>query len=487
VTVDRDPDRGSGRRGLKRGQVGGTLQAMRFRVVAACLAFSGIAYAQPGATPPSAPPDPYGPQLPPGARKPAPAPVAPVGPSPAPPGDAPVLPTPNPDNDPVLAEQIAQSLVHRAQELFDARVYVDAKQLAVEALVKSPKGAAAEHAKYLIKKINDQLGIDDTVPANPEGVDLTPFSDRKPLPKELPPAAELPRASRLSTSVHAGLYLGLIGTTVGAFFSDESPARGAVPAGLATGAAGAVFVPPLIDKLKWNEAQIRTAGSGSVWGGVIGGLFGDIAKKRNTTSREVLVGASVGATAGGVAGALLARDNNYTPGDIALVDTFAGMGAVGGLTLGMLMQPVETEAYAVNSALGAAGGIVVGLIAAPQTNTTPRRMARVAAAAAIGGAAPFLLYAGIHDGSATGDERAVGALSSIGLVAGAYVGFRMTRGMDADQDRSPRKKSDEDAPPSLIGRSSSGAWQLGAPAIAPLSRQLAPQPGMAMSLLGGTF
>lgn len=469
--------------------MGGTLNPMRLRVVAACLAFSGIAYAQPGATPPSAPQDPYGPQLPPGARKPPPAPpIAPVGPSPAP-GNAPVLPTPNPDNDPVLAEQVAQSLVHRAQELFDARVYVDAKQLAVEALVKSPKGAAAEHAKYLIKKINDQLGIDDpvTTKPNPDGVDLTPFSDRKPPPKELPPAPEQPRASRLSTSVHAGLYLGLIGTTVGSFFSDESPARGAVPAGLATGAAGAVFLPKLIDKLSWNEAQIRTAGSGSVWGGVIGGLFGDIAKKRNTTSRQVLVGASVGATAGGVAGALLARDNNYTPGDIALVDTFAGMGAVGGLTLGMLMQPVETEAYSVNSALGAAGGIVVGLLAAPQTSTTPRRMARVAAAAAIGGAVPFLLYAGIHDGSKTSDERAVGALSSIGLVAGAYVGFRMTRGMDADLDRSPRKKSDEDAPPSLIGRSSSGAWELGAPAIAPLSRQLAPQPGMAMSLLGGTF
>ncbi len=483
------------RGGLKRGQVGGTLDVMRLRVVATCLAFSGIAYAQPGATSPSAPQDPYGPQLPPGVAKPPPArpPVgpAPVGPAPvgnAPPGNAPILPTPNPD-DPVLGEQVAQSLVHRAQELYDARVYADAKQLAVEALVKSPKGAAAEHARYLIKKINDQLGIDDTSSAkpNPDGVDLTPFSDRKPPAKEVPPAPEQRRASKTSTSVHAGLYLGLIGTTIGAFFSDESPARGAVPAGLATGAAGAVFLPQLVDKLHWNEAQLRTTGSASVWGGVIGGLFGDIAKKRNTTSRQVLVGASVGATAGGVAGALLARDNNYTPGDIALVDTFAGMGAVGGLTLGMLMQPVESEAYSVNAALGAAGGTVVGLVAAPQTNTTPRRMARVAAVAAIGGAAPFLLYAGIHDGSKSSDERAVGALSSIGLVAGAYIGFRMTRDLDVDQDRSPKKKSDEDAPPSLIGRSSSGRWELGTPAIQPLSRQLAPQAGMSMSLLGGTF
>lgn len=396
------------------------------------------------------------------------------------------MPTPAPV-DPVLAEQVAQSLVARAQELYDARVFADAKQLAVEALVKSPKGAAAEHAKYLIKKINDQLGIDDTQPPNPtDKVDLTPFSDRAP-PPPLPASPEQPRASRVSTSVHAGLYVGLIGTTVGAFFSDSSPASGAVPAGLATAAAGAVFLPPLVDKLKWNEAQVRTVGSGTVWGGVIGGLFGDIGKKRNTTARQVLVGASVGATAGGAAGALLARDDRYTPGDVALVDTFAGIGAVGGLTVGMVMQPAETEAYSLNAALGAAGGVVVGLLAAPQTNTTPRRMARVAGAAAIGAAAPFLLYAGIRDSSSTGDERAVGALSSIGMLAGAYVGFRLTRDLDVGLDRLPRKPADDDAPPSLVGRASSGRWTVGPPAIGPLSRQLAPQSGMALSLVGGTF
>lgn len=403
------------------------------------------------------------------------------------------MPVPAPD-DPVLDEQISQSLVHRAQELYDARVYMDAKQLAVEALVKSPKGAAAEHAKYLIKKINDQLGIDDTQKPNPaDQVDLSGFSDRKPPPRppnDLPSTPEQPRASRLSTSVHSGLYLGLIGTTIGSFFSDESPANGAVPAGLATAAAGAVFLPQLVDKLKWNEAQIRTTGSGSVWGGVIGGLFGDIGKKNNTTARQVLVGASVGATAGGAAGALLARQDNYTPGDVALVDTFAGIGAVGGLTLGMLMQPAESEAYSLNAAFGAAGGIVVGLIAAPQTNTTPRRMVRVAGVAAIGAAAPFLLYAGIYDKESSGDERAVGALSSIGMLAGAYIGFRMTRDMDVGLDKLPRKPSDDpynDAPPSLLGRSSSGNWQLGTPAIQPLSRTLAPQPGMALSLVGATF
>jgi len=442
---------------------------MRLRVVLACLAISGVAFAQPGNTPPQ---DPYGPQPP---TRPAPVQPPPVGP----------VPAPAPD-DPMLAEQVAQSLVHRAQELYDARVYVDAKQLAVEALVKSPRGAAAEHAKYLIKKINDQLGIDDAQKPNPT-VDLTPFSDRNPPPKEVPAGPEQPRARRLTQSLHAGLYTGLIGTTIGAFFSDDSPAGGAVPTGLAFAAAGGFALPKLIDKLSWNEAQVRTAGSASVWGGVVGGLVGDIAKKRNTTSRQVLVGASIGATAGGVVGGLLARKDNYTPGDVALVDTLAGMGAVGGFTLGMLMQPVETEAYSLNAVFGAAGGIVIGLYAAPQTNTTPRRMARVAGVTAIGGAAPFLLYAGIYDKSSHADERAVGALSSIGMLVGLYVGLRLTRDLDRGRDVLPRKPSDEDAPPTLIGRSSSGNWQLGTPAIQPLSRELAPQPGMAVSLFGGAF
>jgi hypothetical protein len=242
----------------------------------------------------------------------------------------------------------------------------------------------------------------------------------------------------------------------------------------------------LLDKLHWNEGQIRTAGAGTVWGGVVGGLAGDLGKKQGTTARQVLVGASIGATVGGIGGAVIARDNAFTPGDIALVDTFAGIGAVGGLTIGMLMQPVETEAYSLNSIFGVASGVIVGLVAAPQTSTTPRRMARVAGMAALGGAAPFLLYAGIHDPNKTSDERVVGALSSVGLVAGTGSGFSLTRHLDAGKDIAPHK-SDDDAPASLLTLSSSRRWSLGMPAIQPLSRVLAPQPGAAVSVFGATF
>lgn len=448
---------------------------MRRVLLAGVIASTGVAYAQPA--------DPYGP--PPPSPTPAPAPTPAPSPTPA---DQPADPYGPPEvtQDQILAEQVAASLVQRAQDLYDARVFVDAKQLAVEALVASPKGQAAEHAKFLIAAINKQLGIADEAPK----VAAPPVEPVVAAPV-LPPHDEGTRGPIVTPArVHGGLYLGLIGTTIGSLFSKETPAGGAVPVGLVGAAGGALLAPLVTDKLGWSDAQIRTAGTGSVWLGVAGGLIADAAKTEGTTARQVLVGASIGSTIGLFAGAGLATRNNYTEGDIALVDTMAGIGVFGGFTLGMLMQPAESEAYSVNAILGAAGGLVVGLIAAPNTNTTPRRMLRVAGLAAAGGGVPFLLYAAIHDPSKTADERIVGLLSTVGILAGAYVGFRLTRDMDVDLDvKEGTEKAPpvDDAPPAVLGRSSDGRWGLGMLGIAPLSRELAPQPGLAMPLVGATW
>jgi hypothetical protein len=154
----------------------------------------------------------------------------------------------------------------------------------------------------------------------------------------------------------------------------------------------------------------------------------------------------------------------------------------------MVMQPAETEAYSLNSVLGIAGGVALGVIFAPRTNTTPRRMVRVASLAAIGAAAPFLLYAGIHSASSTADERVTGVLSAAGMVGGAWLGFRMTRGMDDGLDTLDGKRhAADDAPVALIGRSSDGRWGMGGVGFAPLSPALAPQRGMALQLVGAAF
>lgn len=446
---------------------GGTPLGMLRTALLVTLVTTAVAHAQPA--------DPYAP-----APPPAPAPAPPPAPTPTPaPTLAPVA------EDPVLAEQIAQSLVQRAQELYDARVFVDAKQLAVEALIKRSTGAAAEHARFLIKSINKELGISDA-PA----VDLTPIQD----PTTPPPAAtsqpEAPGSSAMKTAarVHGALYGGLLGATIGAFFSKDTPAGGAIPVGIALGVAGGLYLPRPLAKLDWSEAQVRTLGAGSMWGGVLGGLFVDAAGVNTTNARQVLVGASIGSTLGVLGGVAMARRNKLTRGDVALIDTLSGVGAVGGLTLGMLMQPAEGEAYSVNSILGTAGGLLVGYVAAPLSNTTPRRMLRVAGVAALGGGAPFLLYAAIRDTKNHKDERIVGALSSIGLVAGLYVGFRITRGLDADLDVLPGTTAPvDDAPPAVVGRTSTGRWALGALAIQPLSLELAPQPGLAVPVVAGRF
>jgi len=450
------------------------------------------------------PVDPYAPTPPPAKPTPAkPAPAspwdAPPAPAPAPaPAPVPVAPAPVPPpppapaaglgSDPMLAEQIATSLVARAQELLEARIFVDAKQLAVEAMVKSPSGPAAERAKAIIKQANAALGIAEPQPA-PDPVVISDDKITDPV-GEAPPPRDIARPVGMAGFVHGGLYGGVVGAAIGSFFSDNQ-AAGAVPAGLVLGAGGALLGDYVARKNHLDAAQTRTIGAGTVWGGMIGGTFaGTIqgADGGKVSGRAVLVGASVGASLGGLLTIGVAKDHKLTTGDVALVDTFAGMGTAGGLTLGMLMQPAQNEAYALNAALGAAAGVIVGYVAAPQTNTTSRRMVRVAGLSLAGGALPFLLYAGIHDKHANGDERLTGGLATLGLVGGAWLGFYLTRHVDEGLDvNEADKKQVDDAPTAVIGRHSDGRWALNGVGISPLSPALAPQQGMAVSLLGGAW
>lgn len=440
--------------------------------LATLLGMVGTAAAQPA--------DPY--------ADPKPAPDAPTAPPPstAPRSDAPIA-------DPALAEQVAGSLVIRAIDLYDARELRDAKQLAVEAVVTSPHGPSAERARALIHQINQQLGIPEEQPPAPLPPPARPAPQTPDSPddgtKITKGPIDAPTAGhgRVAAQVHAGLYTALIGATIGSAFSDSNQAAGAIPVGLAAGAAGAVVLAPVLDR-HLDEAQIRTVGSGTVWGGVIGGLFADLTTgvgigSSGTTGRQVLVGASIGSTLGGLGGLALAKQHELTRGDVALVDTLAGIGTFGGFTIGMLMQPAQSEAYDLNAVLGAAGGIVAGLVAAPSTNTTPRRMVRVAEYAMAGGAVPFILLP--VTGASSGAERVVGALSSIGLVGGAILGFRSTKDWDKGQDAAAGA---HDAPPAIVGRASDGTWAVGTPGLEPLSVQLDNhQHGLGLTLMGGRF
>lgn len=433
------------------------------------------------------------------------APVAAQPAGPPPPPDAPVDPyaAPTPAHDPVLDEQIAEQLVARAQELVDAKLWVDAKQLAVEALVQSPKGNAAERARFIIKTVNQQLGIADDQPASPaptqppapaSPIDTSPVDTTisDPTARALPPVAPPAEGGErhdgsLAAGIHGGIFAGLLGATLGAAVDSDHPQDAALPLA-AVGAVGGGLLGNRIGH-RWDEAQVRTVGAGSVWGGVAGAFFAETVQGANdgtVTAPGILLGASIGSVLGAAGGLGLASRNKLTRGDVALVDTFAGMGAAGGLTIGMLMQPAQDEAYSLNAVLGTGAGIVVGLVAAPKTNTTPRRMLRVAGLAAAGGALPFLLYAGINDSSSSADERVTGLLSTAGLVGGAWLGFYLTRHLDEgldvlDGERAPA----QDAPPAVVGRSSDGRWDLGGLGL--MTTPVSPEHSPTLSLVGATW
>lgn len=396
---------------------------------------------------------------------------------------------------PQLSDEVAAALVARAQELFEAKTYLDAKQLAVEALVNAPNGPSSAKAKAIIKASNAALGI---VERPAPVVDHAPISGPSTEPNALPvtdstmpspqPAATGYRAAAMT---HGALFGGSLGGMIGALVRPKHQASGAVLLGLPLAAAGAFIAPEVARKLDADNAQVLTLGAGNLWGGVIGGMFAATVEGGNggnVTGAGVMLGSTIGATLGTLGTVGFARDHQFSEGDVTLIDTFAGIGTVGGITVGMLMQPAQREAYAVNSILGAAAGLVTGYVVAPMTNTTPRRMARVAGLSLAGGAVPFLLYAAIYNSHATYDERLVGGLSSLGLIGGAWLGFYLTRDLDVGLDvNTHKKKEDDDAPPAILGRNSSGRWALDGVALKPLDPRLAPQAGLAVTLVGATF
>lgn len=426
------------------------------------------------AAPTSAPPPQPGPPAPSGPATPtAPASSAPSAPAPA------TAASSSADlAEAQLAEEIAFAVAARAQELLDAKQYADAKQLAIEAIARSPRGVAAERAQLILRAANAALGLpaEEPPPApEPEGE-----GPPAPAPDEVSPQ-DAPTARRVA-QVHTGLYGGLIGAALGGIAHDSAGVE--IAAGAAGAAAGAYFLPRYLKR--YSTEQVRTIGSASVWGGAIGGLLADVTLGLDDTSpRQVLLGAALGSTAATVGGLALAKRRTFTRGDVALVDTLASIGAAGGLTLGLAMQPVEGEGYSLNAALGAAAGIVTGFVVAPQTDTSERRMLRVAGAAAAGGAAPWLVYLAFSDSETNNDEQIFGLLSTAGLLAGTYFGLRWTRGMDEGKDQHDATATLDDAPPALLRRSSRGELAFGGLGLR-TSRQ-APERAYVLDVVSGSF
>jgi len=416
------------------------------------------------AAPPSDLQDPYGdaaPQPAPPAQ-PAPAPPAPAPPAPQPqspptgpqdpyaPAPAPTPRAPGPVDEQAVEidEAVAAALVARAHHLLDVQAWADAKQLAVESLVRSPSGASAADAKQIVHLANQRLGIPDDEPVKPP-----PTQTAQPLP--LPPAddaAAMPAvtahaegAARGSTvlggyGVLGGALLGMAVVGAGDGISDAGDDAIGASIGAVAGGLGSWWAGSRYDV---SFADARTIGAGASWGAVTFGLLTDVVggSDVHTSHDEIMVGSSIGLALGTLGGVAYASNHVLSANDVTVVDSLATMGAIGGFSVGELMQPYANEAYSLNAALGAAGGVVVGLYLAPDHEASTARMARIDGLAALGAGLPWAVYGIAHSSDSTADERVFGLLSAAGMLTGAYVGLRWTDGMDDVPDTS--KKSVE--------------------------------------------
>ena len=341
------------------------------------------------------------------------------------------------EKDPAMDEAVAVALVTRAKELMVVESWLDAQQLLNEAIIRSPDGAAAAEARSLLDTVNGKLGIvtnPDPVVDPIENVDTQdPYAGAQ-IDTVMPPVdSPRPRGGRKFM-----LHAGAMGALIGGFIGD---------------AATADVEPAEVD----GDDRDTEDANGILGGALLGGL-------------------------GGLAlGAAFRNSDWMTSDDITVIDSFAGMGLFGALSLGALMQPQEGEAYSINAVFGIGGGALVGYMTAKRRDITSRRMARVDLYALAGGLTPWLIFMA-SDGDADGAQYA-GFFSMAGIAGGAWLGFRTTRSWDGES-------SVTDAPPALVRRGSDGAWSAGAPGFRPAEDpRLGPVlgKGLAATLLGTTF
>jgi hypothetical protein len=412
--------------------------------------------------------------------------VAAASPAAAQPQDPPADPVdPYAPAAPTADVTVARALVARARQLLDAGFPADAVQLAEESLVRTADRDTVAEANAILIEARRRLGIaPQAVPTDvPEPV-VTP------LPSPPPPGVDAP--PRRSDELRGGeRWLGLHGSLVGAAVaggialaaSDDSAAATSIAAA-GGGVAGYLGGQWAARRWKLDETQARTIGSGSMVGAVTLGFFADVLDVDGTSAGEVGLGVGLGALAGAAGGALIARGDRLSTGDVALMDSFALYGVLGGLTLGAAMQPAETEAYSLNAVLGGIGGWLAGAGLGPKIDASPRRVSWMMVGAATLGGTPWLVYLAIQDDSTTTDEQVVGFLSTAGILGGAYLGYRWSKRLGGES-RPGRDRLSDQVPVSALLRRDRGGWALGP--VLPRPAAVDGNRAWLIDVAGGTF
>lgn len=474
-------------------------------LIAALACTSTVAVAQPVPTPPAPDDglaDPY-----------APAPA----PTPAPEGDA----------DTGLEDErqreidvaVAQALYERGKTLYAEGDHLNAKQMFVESLERSAKGPVAADALAMLRATNERLGVANLDDGNPSVAPTEPLDPYGGTGDEGGPGGDLvdpyggdspvldpyggmigpgtrddldgaATARRRIAMWSAGLGA-LLGLAIAGPQDDTGDTRGAaILAALVGGGVGAGAAWYALRNRTLTEGQGQAVISAGSWGAYLIALFGDaVTGVDTTTTNEGFKATAIGGALGLAGGAVYAATQEPTAGDVALINSFGLYGTTAGLMLGVGMSPPETEAYSINGFLGASGGLVLGHYLAGRAEVSRARMLRVDLGALAGVAATWaVFYPLVADDGTDNDEQAAGFLSIGSMAAGAYIGWRLTRGMDD----SPTLTASREAPvPGLITRTSDGSWGVGTTLPRPMENPaLAPRTGaftLGADVLSGRF
>jgi hypothetical protein len=289
---------------------------------------------------------------------------------------------------------VARALFEQGLKLFHQGHYADALQLFRESLARSPGGPYAASAQQMVERCEDKLGIKRAPPAaepeDPYGADVDPEPEN---PYGDDASADTFELEPEPVNPYAALPVG----------ADTTPGR---------------------------ADRLMLVGSGAVWGvgyGILlAAMFDDpTAVPDDQPQGDYVLTATISGAIGAGVGLWLVG-KHPKEGDVALTNSFGGYGLAGGLMLGVLMDPAQDRAYAVNGFLGASIGLGTGLYLAGTHDVSRLRMGYIDLGVGAGAATPWVLFA-LLGGSSDGAVQFTGAMSVIGMGVGGYLGWRWTR------------------------------------------------------------